>query len=173
MRLVERDQNQLTFELNERQKLLLERILLDYPVAEHGHHAISKSSESVELPDHQELLEEALAENRAEMKRRVRNFLRDPRRFVRSDAGWRVSILARQFDWLLQVLNEIRIGSWHRLNCPETEDFELMKDDPEAFVRMSITGQLQQNLLLALNGELDDEAIEETGEAEAPEEPDE
>ena len=154
MRLVERDENQLTFEVTSRQKLLFERILLEYPVGSDGQHAISKSGESVELPDQQELLEEALAENRAEMKRRVRNFLRDPRRFEEQENGWRVSILSRQFDWLLQVLNEIRVGIWYQLNCPESDDIELVKVDPEAFIRMSITGQLQQELLIALNGDL-------------------
>ncbi|MGB0579424.1 MAG: hypothetical protein ACPGVU_06960 [Limisphaerales bacterium] len=171
MRLIERDENQLTFGVTNRQKLLFERILLEYPVGNQSQHAISKSRESVELPDQQELLDEALAENRAEMKRRVRNFLRDPLRFKEQESGWHVSILTRQFDWLLQVLNEIRVGSWYQLNCPESEDIELVKADPEAFIRMTITGQLQQELLMAFNGDLDE--LAEFGGPELPEEPDE
>lgn len=155
MKLIERNENQLTFELTDHQKKLLERILKDYPVAGNGQHQISKSGEAVELPDQQQLLDEALAENRAEMKRKIGNFLRDPRRFEEIEAGWRLSILSRQLDWLLQVLNEIRVGSWHELNCPEPDDIELALEDPESFFRMEISGQFQQILLFALSGDLE------------------
>lgn len=171
MRLIEQDDNQFTFELSDQQKLLFERILKDYPIAQNSHHSISKSSETVELPDQQQLLEEALAENRAEMKRKVGNFLRDPRRFEETEQGWRVSILARQVDWLLQVLNEIRISSWHRLNCPEHEDLELLREDPESFLRMKLCGQFQTVLLWALDGNVVPDEFdhrEEPDETEGP-----
>lgn len=155
MRLVGRDENQLTFDLGDQQKLLLERILKEYPVAGDSLHPISKSGESVELPDQQELLAEALAENRAEMKRRIGNFLRDPRRFERTETGWRITILSRQLNWLLQVLNEIRIGSWRQLDCPEPDDLTLALENPEPFFRMELSGQFQHVLLCALNGDLE------------------
>ena len=58
----------------------------------------------------QQLLDEALAEQRAENKKQVQALLADPRRFEHTETGARLSLSPAEVEWLLQVLNDIRVG---------------------------------------------------------------
>lgn len=148
MNLHEANEHHLIFELSAGQKAIFERLLKQYPVSNNAFHKISRTVEEVELEVEQEMLDEALAETRAENRRRVGNFLREPGRFEPVDEHWHLKILPRQINWLLQVLNEIRVGFWHRLGCPTQEAGpELTAENTECFLFMELSAQFQMILL--------------------------
>jgi hypothetical protein len=62
------------------------------------------------------LIEEALAEQRSENKRQLQAMLADPSRFTERDGGWQFAMSHSDLEWLLQVLNDIRVGSWIMLD---------------------------------------------------------
>ena len=138
------------FHLAKREKHLLSEVLRLYPCLPSGHH-LKKMSQ---MPDaSKRLLDEALAEQRAETKMAVAAFLSEPRRFVQADGGWRFGVSTEELEWLLQVLNDIRVGSWVLLGSPE-ERLELTRLNEQTaphFWAMEMAGFFQMEMLKALN----------------------
>ena len=106
------------------------------------------------MPDSsQRLLEESLAEQRAENKRQIQAFLTDERRFEPAETGWRFSLSAAELEWLLQVLNDVRVGSWIQLGSPDEKLETKLLNDKTAphFWAMEMAGHFQMGMLAALN----------------------
>jgi len=153
MKLVKATKSRLVFELGQREKRSLSQILKLYPCVPSAHHVLSKSGR---LPDgvaNQQLLDEALAEQRAENKNRVQALLTDPRRFEQTETGARLSLSPAELEWLLQVLNDIRVGSWVILGSPENKPAELNAATAPHFLAMEMAGYFQMQLLEALQHE--------------------
>ena len=105
--------------MGQREKRLLPQILKLYPRVPPAHHVLSKSGRLPDREANQRLLDEALAEQRAENKKQLQALLADPRRFEHTETGARLSLSPAEVEWLLQVLNDIRVGSWILLGSPE------------------------------------------------------
>jgi hypothetical protein len=153
MKLVKATNSRLVFELGQREKRSLPQILKLYPCVPPAHHVLSKSGR---LPDgvaNQQLLDEALAEQRAENKKRVQALLADPRRFEPAESSARLSLSPVELEWLLQVLNDVRVGSWVILGSPENKPSELNPTTAPHFLAMEMAGYFQMQLLEALQHE--------------------
>ena len=57
-----------------------------------------------------------------------------------------------ELEWLLQILNDVRVGSWIILGSPEQAmEFKLLNEKTAAdFWAMEMSGQFQMNFLAAL-----------------------
>jgi len=137
------------FHLAHREKALLEFLLRLYPVIPSAHQALSKSPATTN--ENQKLLDEALAEQRKENKQLVESLLKDSRRFQETKKGIEMSLSANEIEWVLQVLNDVRVGNWILLGSPE----EHPKFDPEApdapqVVAMGLASIFQMDLLDAI-----------------------
>jgi hypothetical protein len=99
----------------------------------------------------QRLLEEAVAEQRAANKKQLQTLLTDPRRFADTETGCRMTLSPADMEWLLQVLNDIRIGSWVRLGSPEERLEKLTLKTAPHFWAMEMSGYFQSRLLEALD----------------------
>lgn len=138
------------FELAEAEKELLTLILRLYPVIPPAHQPVSKNSKKPD-PAHQQLLDEALAEQRRENKKLVDTFLADPKRFIETSDSFRLSLSAAEIEWLLQVLNDVRVGSWILLGSPDEEMPVIAPEDsnaPHAWA-MELAGFFQNAFLRA------------------------
>ena len=113
---------------------------------------MSKSG-TPESQSNQALLDEALAEQRAETKRQLQGLLSEPKRCEETSNGVRIRFSEGEVDWFLQVLNDIRIGSWLRLGSPEgrVDPTQLSPESVPLFLAMELAGHLQMELLGALN----------------------
>ncbi len=101
-----------------------------------------------------ELLEDALSEQRTENKKRVQTFLGNEHRFEDSEKGFKFSVSTAELEWLLQILNDVRIGSWISLGSPD-EKLELkLLDEKTAphFWAMEMAGNFEMQILSALRG---------------------
>jgi hypothetical protein len=98
------------------------------------------------------LLEEYLAEQRVENKERLRKFFTAGGRFEATDKGLNLSISITELEWLLQILNDIRVGSWMLLGSPDEKlEWESL-EQPTArhFWAMETAGHFQMQILFAL-----------------------
>jgi ribonuclease BN (tRNA processing enzyme) len=139
------------------------QILQQYPRVPEAHLRVTKNSELPRADEIQRLLSEALAEQRGENRKSVQQFLNDTGRFEQTDRGWLLTVSPFELDWLLQVLNDVRVGSWVRLGAPEPK-VEISKPDENTirdFWDMEIAGHFECALLEALK--------EQTGRREAKE----
>jgi hypothetical protein len=117
-------------------------------------------SKTGKLPDadaNQRLLNEALAEQRAENQRQLSSFLSDPLRLVpaskEGDDGFRLWLSPAEFEWLLQILNDVRVGSWIKLGSPEAPKLVLNAETMPQVWAMEASGHFQMQLLAAAGRE--------------------
>jgi hypothetical protein len=140
------------FRLEKQERDLLALLLRLYPVIPAAHQPLSKSSASLNEAN-QGLLDEALAEQRRENKKLVETFLADGKRFHENKTSFRMAITAADVEWLLQMLNDVRVGNWILLGSPEKEELNPLPNDPDAprVWAMELAALLQMNLLRAVN----------------------
>ena len=105
------------------------------------------------MGEYQRLLDEALAEQRAANTRHLRAWLAAPDRFQRTKAGHRFTLERADSEWLLQVLNDIRVGHWLRLGSPEFTGLKPQNLDADLlpmWLAMEMSGYFQMSILEAL-----------------------
>ncbi len=151
MKLADFDSRQYVFELSHRERELLEGTLKLYPVSLNGFHPISRTGNPDDLTEAQQMLEEAMAESRQENRATIRNFIRDPARFKKKEDQLHLHLPASQMDWLLSVLNEVRVGSWERLGCPDEPPDDVSAENIRWAIAMDVCAVLQSVLLDALD----------------------
>jgi hypothetical protein len=141
------------FQIDTREEALLLALLRLYPMLENSHHRLSKDPKTAGSAE-QRLLEESMAQQRVAHRRKLDELFLAPRRFFKDTPGERRLVLAGdQFEWLLQVLNDIRVGSWVRLGCPDLEKsgpLELTRANARSLQAMHLSGQFQSALLEAV-----------------------
>lgn len=152
MRLVEAKDGLYVFHLAKRERALLTHALKMFPVGSGPVAPLSKSGDEQKLAEHERSLTEALAEQRAEHKRLLDAFLGEQGRFAEDKSGFRLRLTTAQVDWLLRVLNEVRVGLWMKLGKPEELAPLVLAGQLDAVVAMEICALFQSRLLAALAG---------------------
>ena len=154
MRLLRASKGNYQFHLGQREKNVFCELLGLYPCIPPAHQRLSKSGK---LPDgevNQRLLDEALAEQRADNQKQLHTFLSDPLRLVQvrkqGDDGFRLTLSPTELEWLLQILNDIRVGSWIKLGSPEEPKLVLNADTMPHVWAMEASGHFQMQLLAAV-----------------------
>lgn len=151
MKLLKADQERFVFQLSEGEKGALLDVLKLYPRVPPAHHRLARQTTSDPEAESQRLLDEALVEQRAQNKRQLRALLNRPGTFQRAQRSWRLTLRQGDFEWLLQVLNDVRVGSWLALGSPE-ELPRGLPDNPETaplIIAMELAGLFQMTLLEA------------------------
>ncbi len=64
----------------------------------------------------------------------------------------RLRLRRNRVNWLLEVLNEIRVGHWHQLGSPDIDETVLTPENIEQYISMQLCAEFQMVLLDALNG---------------------
>jgi hypothetical protein len=152
VKLIRRSETKLVFHLGQREGSLLLGLLKRYPCVPPAHQPLSKAGQIPKQQENQQLLDEALAEQRAELKEQVQRLLADPQRLHKEDHGFRLSISPAEAEWLLQVLNDIRVGSWVVLGSPQDTLDSLNPRTARDFWAMEMAGAFESVLLEALDG---------------------
>jgi hypothetical protein len=153
VKLIRRSKTKLLFHLGSREGVLLLEVLKLYPRVPSAHQPLSKSGRVPDQQENQRLLDEALAEQRAENKKHLQTLLADPLRVRKVDSGFQLSLATTEVEWVLQVLNDIRVGSWVILGSPEDKPEKLTAKNAPDFWAMEMAGHFQMELLGALEGE--------------------
>jgi hypothetical protein len=106
------------FEISKRERRLLSDVLSLYPLIPATHHRLSKRPKTTKANENQRLLEESLAAHRNANRKRVLAMLNEPDRFQTKASGYHLTLSRSEIEWLLQVLNDVRVGSWIALGSP-------------------------------------------------------
>ena len=151
MKLLRSGKSGLVFQLGRREKqLLLETIEL-YPLVPVSRHRLNRKDDNVQPDENQRLLEESLVEQRRENRKQVRAMLDKPDRFREVKGGFELTLKRAEIEWLLQVLNDVRVGSWLALGEPEEgEEPAVTKENARSLIAMEVSGMFQSFLLAAL-----------------------
>jgi hypothetical protein len=147
MKLIQTTGDRLVFHLEKREKHLLVEVLKLYPRIPPAHQPLSKAGALPDQEASQRLLDEALAEQRQENRRQLETLLASPYRFRETKAGCHLSLSASDLEWLLQILNDIRVGSWVRLGSPEKKIEQLNERTAPDLWAMELAGFFQMEFL--------------------------
>jgi hypothetical protein len=153
VKIVGANDESIIFQLSNRERETLIQILQAYPVVPPAHQPVSKELKNPHVTEFQHLLDEALAEQRAANKRHLDDWLAVPERFQKSKGGSRFTLERSDSEWLLQVLNDIRVGHWLRLGSPEPGDLKPHKLGLKrlpTWLAMEMSGYFQMGILDAL-----------------------
>jgi hypothetical protein len=150
LKLRKSTKDQYQFQLTPRERDLLLHVVGLYPRIPIGYQPLSKASRCEE--SNQRLLDEALTETRLQNQKELRSFLSDPQRFSQSDRDWRLTLSSSDVEWLLQILNDVRIGSWIRLGSPETPLKVLSAETAPDLWAMEMAGSFQMRFLELVGG---------------------
>jgi hypothetical protein len=155
MKVVERTEDGLVFEMSSRERLLLDRLLSFYPLRPEGAPTLSRGS-GERLADAVTLLGDALREQRVELAAWVSSQLTEGEALKRVGSDWRLTLTHPETDALLRVFNELRVGAWLRLGSPEDLREETATTAPGQapfYVIMTLAGQFEIFLLHALHAD--------------------
>ena len=150
MNLIKSTKDHYLFQLAPREKDLFLQVLALYPQVPAGYQSLSKATGPEDA--NQRLLDEALQETRAQSKKQLQALLSDPKKLSQTQTGWRLTLSAAEVDWLLQVLNDIRVGSWIHLGSPETPLQTLTEENAPRYWALEMAGFFQGRFLELLEG---------------------
>ena len=155
MKLVRTSKEAVVLQLAYAERRMFVKILSLYPVVPAAYQPLSRSLKDKNAGEDQQLLNEALAEQRTALRQQVQSWLQGKNRFRRVQAGFNFTLRHTDAEWMLQVLNDIRVGHWLLLGSPEEmlDVDDLAALDPElhrAWLAMELSGMFQMEILLAL-----------------------
>ena len=153
MKLVQSSGGSFVFEFRSRERQLLAAILDLYPLLNPDYHQASRTASPDEIAETESLLRDAMTEQQAKNKRMVADFMDEKNWPSTEDGRHRLSFSAEKVEWLLQVLNDVRVGSWVRLGKPDSDRGEklnvTLENMPYAGA-LEFTGYFQMVLLQAM-----------------------
>ena len=153
MKLLHSNPDGYVFRLRQAEKDLIFRLLQLYPVVPAAHHRLSQSGTGDADDENQRLLDESLAAHRQEQQAQVLAMMEDPACFSKVKGGWQLRLSGPQIEGLLQVFNDIRVGSWIALGSPDFEQGVKLEPTEVNAARiwlMETAGFFQQQLLEAV-----------------------
>ena len=157
MKLIRADQDQFQFKLSRGEMLRLLHVLKLYPLVPATHHRLSKGRKITNREENQQLLEEALKAQRQENRKQLESMLSEPQRFVKQGLVYHASFTRNEIEWLLQVLNDVRVGSWIALGSPEQREEaikRLNEQNRPHVIAMDVAGYFEGYFLDTISGEL-------------------
>jgi hypothetical protein len=148
VKLLSRNKNRFEFQLVPREKELLLELLQLYPQVPAEYQRLSRADAE---EANQRLLNEALQESRSENKKQLLAMFSDPTRLCRLDEDWLLKLTEPELDWLLQILNDVRVGSWIQLGSPESPLEALTGKNAPHFWALEMAGYFQGSFLEVLD----------------------
>ncbi len=144
----------LTFQLSLHEKQWFITTLSLYPLLDDTYHKITKTNRA-DIKASQKFLQESMSDQRRAYRKKLDQFLH-PKDLFQPDASgqYRFTITAEQADWLLQILNDIRVGSWIKLGSPDLDKVRqqgVTQEKTRYLLAMEMSGFFQMVLLEALH----------------------
>ena len=150
MKLIRQDGETFLFHISKREKGLLFEVKKLYPLIPIAHHRVSQTAVATRVMESQKLLEGALADRTRENRRQLLAMLNQEARLQETDGAHRLTLSAPQMEWLLQVLNDIRVGSWLILGEPDEKKgkpIDVNDENARYYAAMEFCGLFQMTLL--------------------------
>jgi len=158
VKLVRASQEHLILNVTHGERHMFTEVLNLYPVVPAAYQPLSRSLKERNQGEELELLHEALSEQREALRRQVQEWLAVKHRFRPVQSGFNFTLLRSDVDWLLQVLNDVRVGHWLLLGSPEEmldidEVKQLQPELHRTWLAMEISGMFQMEILQALESD--------------------
>lgn len=152
MKNAQPDNQHFDLALDEQQKQLLDMLLRLYPQVPIGHWKLTKTGGLPDADSGQELLDDSHAEIRKAHQRQVLAWIGDATRLRPCPDGFVLRLSQAEAETFLQVLNDIRMGSWLALGSPTERLTRLTEKNAPHVWAMELSRVFQMELLEAMEG---------------------
>ncbi|MDR3458237.1 MAG: hypothetical protein P4N60_12380 [Verrucomicrobiae bacterium] len=157
MKLIRKDGDEFEFEFAPVEKGLFFHLLGLYPAVPVSYHKLSKGWRIPQEAENQELLNEAIKAQRAERQQEIIALVKDPGRFTAGPEASRAVFKGGELEWLLQVLNDVRVGNWIAAGSPDLQEERKLRRDKKSLqhlMLMELAGGFEMLFLGAVSGTL-------------------
>jgi hypothetical protein len=162
MKLLTRGENEFEFEFEMVEKGLLFHLLGQYPAVPAGYRRLSKGGKKIPTQaENQQMLDEAMQAQREAHQQEIAALLKNTGRFTDAGPASRAFFQRSELEWLLQVLNDVRIGNWLALGSPKWEPGrrpEIDQTSLHQLMAMELAGTFEMFILAVLDGTLQPES---------------
>jgi hypothetical protein len=159
MKLLNRGENEFEFEFELVEKGLLFHLLGQYPLVPADYRRLSRGGKKAPtLAENQQMLDEAMQAQREANRQEVAALLQNAGRFTDAGQASRAWFQRSELEWLLQVLNDVRIGNWLALGSPKWEPGQRPEVDQASLhnlMLMELSGTFEMFILAVLDGSLE------------------
>lgn len=131
MKLLSREPGRLVFQLRARDRNSLRGILRMASECRRRPPRITRGPASFMPEDSEEMLREAIGQQRAEVQQGSLAWLEDPARCIPGKGGFGITLSEGEFESLLQALNNAKMAFWEALGCPDEDSPPLDEAQPE------------------------------------------
>lgn len=152
MKIERPDKEHLELGLSPQDKQMLGMLLRLYPQVPTGSWRLSKNGGLKEDESNQALLEESHAEARQQHRQAILAWLNDGKRLRPASEGFVLRLTNSEAEALLQILNDIRVGSWMALGSPQKRLTRLTDSNAPHVWAMELSTLFQVELLEAMDG---------------------
>ena len=121
MKFLRAEGDRFALEMAPGEKATLLHLLKLYPLVPEAYHRLSKDNNLPHREENQRLLDDALRTQREQNKKEIFALISSPTRFAEVAGASRVVFTRAEIEWLLQVINDVRLGSWIALGSPGYE----------------------------------------------------
>ena len=140
MKRISSDSEKLVFELSVPELQILTFVLRSYPMHGEAWPEHPNAPHPSPVGPDPELLTSELRDFKTSLQARVNSFLSEqsPETTKTEPTPSRQLVIQRNnADWLLQVLNEVRVGAWYALGCPdEDRELDAIPSKPDAWIQI-------------------------------------
>lgn len=153
MRVFEKNDSAIVLELGPAETDFLKQILSDYPLVANESRRFSAFADADEIQENTQLLQNSLNEHTQTNRAKLRAWLAAPETWKPFPDRTLLSLKTEDSSWFLQILNDLRIGSWQKLNRPDPEELDSIELNPKnayPLLAMEVSGLLQTLILNAL-----------------------
>ncbi|HEV2691884.1 MAG TPA: hypothetical protein VG347_03235 [Verrucomicrobiae bacterium] len=158
MKLLRVEGDEFEFEFFPVEKGLLFHLLGLYPAVPVSYHKLTKGSHIPHEAENQELLNDAIKAQREANQQEIIALVKDAGRFTDGKDFTRAVFQRGELEWLLQVLNDVRVGNWLAAGSPDPQQKRKMRRDAKSaqhVMLMELTGGFEMLFLGSLNGTLE------------------
>lgn len=153
MKLIGREEEEFVFALSPQEKGLMLTLLSFFPQVPVAHHRLSHTVNQPGDAENQRLLEESLKAQNEEDQEWLTTSFDGTSHFEAVENGFHLRIKRSEMDRLLQIFNDVRVGSWLALNAPDLEQKKKISANrlSTPFIqRMELAGAFEMILIKAL-----------------------
>jgi hypothetical protein len=156
MKIIRQQDGQFEMRMEKDEWTALSDLLSQYPLTPAEHHSLnSEDHPDPDLKESDQWLRESVSSHHTERETQLKQWVKSVKPDDSgSDIEYPATFDAERADWLIEILNDLRVGSWLSLDCPSPEEVSekswQSKDWPTIWA-MEVSGMYQSILLKALS----------------------
>lgn len=157
MKFLHCDGENFLLEFERGEPALLLHLLSLYPLVPATYHRVTQDKNFPHRLENQQLLDEAIQSQREQNKKEILALIKSPKRFNEAEGVASIAFARADLEWLLQVVNDVRVGCWIALGSPGYEKKKIVRPDKEAMrhaMFMEIAGGFEMFFLGLVNGDV-------------------